>query len=341
MNNDTRHNVGASPPLSAADGGRERAADAAALFEFAEEGTGPPTAWRRAKFVGALSGFAAEKAAADAAAVSVDSAQRRTRSAAWTAVAAVLALCTAIGAAIVFVPTRPPAPTSGPPARISASLPARTIPFVPVVLPHVLTHARPSLPLLTFDRSAAAARSNVTTTPASAPEPAILAVPRPVEPQAAIPIPLPAPPSPSVPVAPARVAESTPPPARAEGVARAAEPVATTAASIDHDEREIRSLLDAYRDSYDRRDVASTARLWPGVDTAALSRAFGTIAQQQIDFEQCAFDVIGHRATARCSGSLQYVRRVGNSSPQSRSLYWDFELDRSTGQWLISRVTAQ
>jgi len=110
---------------------------------------------------------------------------------------------------------------------------------------------------------------------------------------------------------------------------------------INRDEREIRCLLDAYRESYDRRDVVSTARLWPGVNTAALSRAFGTIAKQQIDFEQCAFDVIGQRATARCSGSLQYVRRVGNSSPQSRLLSWDFELDRSTGQWLISRVTAQ
>jgi len=128
---------------------------------------------------------------------------------------------------------------------------------------------------------------------------------------------------------------------RAEEVARAAEPVITTAPPINRDEREIRSLLDAYRDSYDRRDVVSTARLWPGVNTAALSRAFGTIAKQQIDFEQCAFDVIGQRATARCSGSLQYVRRVGNSSPQSRLLSWDFELDRSTGQWLISRVTAQ
>jgi len=163
---------------------------------------------------------------------------------------------------------------------------------------------------------------------------------RPVEPPAAIPIPLPPPPSPSAPLAPARVAESAPS-VRAEEVARAAEPVITTAPPINRDEREIRCLLDAYRESYDRRDVVSTARLWPGVNTAALSRAFGTIAKQQIDFEQCAFDVIGQRATARCSGSLQYVRRVGNSSPQSRLLSWDFELDRSTGQWLISRVTAQ
>jgi hypothetical protein len=324
VSDDTRHNV---------EGSSAREAEDAALFEFAEEAHVPPSAWSRAKFVTALNWFAAEND--DAPVLIVDSVQHRRRLTPWIALAAGLALCIAVGGAIVLMPTRPP-------ARISDSLPAQTIPFVPTAPPLVIAEARPSLPLLTVDRTAAAIPANVETTRASAPAPAIAAVPRPVEPPAAPPVPLPVPPSPNVPVSPPRVAESAPPPARTEEVARAAEPAAVTAAStIDHDEREIRSLLDAYRDSYDRRDVVSTARLWPGVDTAALSRAFGTIAKQQIDFEQCAFDVIGHRATARCSGSLQYVRRVGNSSPQSRSLSWDFELDRSTGQWLISRVTAQ
>jgi hypothetical protein len=107
------------------------------------------------------------------------------------------------------------------------------------------------------------------------------------------------------------------------------------------DEREIRLLLDAYRQSYHRLDAVSTARLWPGVDTAALTRAFSTIASQQIEFEQCALDVLGARATARCDGSLQYVPRVGSAAPQSRSLSWAFELNRSTGRWLISGVSAQ
>jgi len=323
VSDDTRHNV---------QGSSAREADDAALFEFAEESNVPPSAWSRAKFVTPLNWFAAEND--DAATVTVDPAQHRRRLKPWIALAAGLALCIAIGGAIVLMPM-------GPPARISGSLPAQAIPLVPTALPHVLAEARPSLPLLAFDRTAAAAPANVETTRTSPPAPAIAAVPRPVEPPAATPVPLPAPPSPNLPVAPPGVAKSAPPPPRMEEVARAAEPAAVTASTIDHDEREIRSLLDAYRDSYDRRDVVSTARLWPGVDTAALSRAFGTIAKQQIDFEQCAFDVLGHRATARCSGSLQYVRRVGNSSPQSRSLSWDFELDRSTGQWLISRVTAQ
>jgi hypothetical protein len=130
-------------------------------------------------------------------------------------------------------------------------------------------------------------------------------------------------------------------PVRTETPARTPEPAAAASTAAERDEREIRDVLDAYRDSYVRRDVASTARLWPSVDTTALSRAFGTLASQELDFAQCSLDVIGQRATARCSGSLQYVRRVGNASPQSRALLWNFELDRSTGRWLISRVTAQ
>ena len=109
----------------------------------------------------------------------------------------------------------------------------------------------------------------------------------------------------------------------------------------------IRELLDAYRQSYDRLDAVSAARLWPGVDTAALSRAFSTLSSQAVEFDSCTLDLdvpAGaryQRATALCSGSVTYRRRVGNASPQSRALAWTFELDRSSGQWLIRRVVAR
>ena len=106
-------------------------------------------------------------------------------------------------------------------------------------------------------------------------------------------------------------------------------------------ELEIHRLLEAYEESYDWRDAVSAAMLWPGVDTGALSRAFSTLASQNLAFDHCAVEVLGGRATATCNGSLEYVRRVGNHAPQSRSLAWTFELDRHAGRWLISRVTAR
>jgi len=129
----------------------------------------------------------------------------------------------------------------------------------------------------------------------------------------------------------------------------ALEPINIREVELTQHRAAIRELLDAYRESYDRLDALSTARLWPGVDTAALSRAFSTLSSQQVDFDSCKLDLDqglsagGHyqRATALCSGSLTYTRRVGNASPQSRSLAWTFDLDRTSGRWLIRRVVAK
>jgi hypothetical protein len=153
-------------------------------------------------------------------------------------------------------------------------------------------------------------------------------------------------PSPPAPIAPSTVVEPVspePPPtvARTDTPDPVLDRVPLKESGLERDEGEIRSLLEAYRQSYLRLDVVSTAKLWPGVDTAALARAFGTIASQQLDFEQCAFDVSGQRAKAHCQGSLHYVRRVGNATRQSREMSWAFELDRSSGRWLIDRVTTQ
>ena len=249
------------------------------------------------------------------------------------------------------------------PAQASDSVvPASSVPFVSLALPRKLSQvtpavslsqvkpdlsrATPAVPLPTPDRNVTPppSRVRVATAPASVPAP-VKEGSRPVETLAAVPA---APvSSPTAPVSSeppvARPTVSEPPIAstRTEEPVRTPEPAAAASTAVARDESEIRGVLDAYRDSYVKRDVASTVKLWPGVDKAALSRAFATLASQQIDFAQCSLDVSGQRATARCSGSLQYVQRVGNGSPQSRSLLWNFDLDRSTGRWLISRVTAQ
>jgi hypothetical protein len=143
---------------------------------------------------------------------------------------------------------------------------------------------------------------------------------------------------------PVPVAANTPEPAPIS-----LEPINIRETELTQHRAAIRELLDAYRESYDRLDALSAARLWPGVDTAALSRAFSTLSSQQVDFDSCKLDVDqglpagGHyqRATAVCSGSVTYTRRVGNASPQSRSLAWTFDLDRTSGRWLIRRVVAK
>lgn len=146
------------------------------------------------------------------------------------------------------------------------------------------------------------------------------------------------------------IAEPEPPStARNEAAPAPFEPINIREVELTQHRSAIRELLDAYRESYDRLDAVSAARLWPGVDTAALTRAFSTLSSQEVDFDSCTLDLDrglpagGHyqQATALCSGSVTYVRRVGNAAPQSRALAWTFDLDRSSGRWLIRRVVAR
>jgi hypothetical protein len=105
-----------------------------------------------------------------------------------------------------------------------------------------------------------------------------------------------------------------------------------------NDQRAIRTILDAYRVAYEQRDTVAAARLWPGVDTRALTRAFGTLASHRMTFDRCDVAVTGMQAQARCDGTINYTPRVGDTQPQSRSMSWTFALDRSSGQWRISNV---
>jgi hypothetical protein len=154
---------------------------------------------------------------------------------------------------------------------------------------------------------------------------------------------------PRAPVAPP-IAEPEPPATASNDAAPPSfEPLNIRETELTQHRIAIRELLDAYRESYDRLDAVSAARLWPGVDTAALSRAFSTLSSQDVEFDSCTLDLDRglpagahyQQATALCSGSVTYVRRVGNTSPQSKVMAWTFLLDRSSGRWLIRRVMAK
>jgi hypothetical protein len=107
------------------------------------------------------------------------------------------------------------------------------------------------------------------------------------------------------------------------------------------DQRTIRTILEAYRAAYEKRDTVAASTLWPGVDTRALTRAFNTLASHRMIFDRCDVAVAGMQARARCNGTITYTPRVGDAQPQSRSMSWTFALDRSSGQWRISDVNAR
>jgi hypothetical protein len=106
-------------------------------------------------------------------------------------------------------------------------------------------------------------------------------------------------------------------------------------------EAAIRSVIDAYGRTYDRRDAASAALLWPGVDTFALARTFETLTSQRITFDRCDVSAASDRALAACTGAVVFVRRDGDGSAESVPVDWTFTLDRSSGKWKIADLTVR
>jgi hypothetical protein len=74
--------------------------------------------------------------------------------------------------------------------------------------------------------------------------------------------------------------------------------------------------------------------VWPGVDEAALARAFRGLTAQQIEFTNC--DVFGtaDKAEAACSGRATFVPKVGGDSI-SQPRAWHFRLRRDGSVWKI------
>jgi hypothetical protein len=97
-------------------------------------------------------------------------------------------------------------------------------------------------------------------------------------------------------------------------------------------------LLGRYERAYDTLDADAASSLWPSVDRAALGRAFGNITEQDLSFERCDVEVSGDEAQANCLGSLNYVHRAGDGSPQTQPLSWTFRFRRAGSDWRIARV---
>lgn len=155
--------------------------------------------------------------------------------------------------------------------------------------------------------------------------------------------------------APAEVAAS-PPPAPVESLAsppveptptpstpvESAPASASTPAAVDLSRvrAAVRGAIEQYRSAYERLDASAAQSVWPGVDAAALARAFGSLESQRLSFDDCAIELDGTTADATCSGRASVVPKVGGGSQTVRRT-WQFRLAQNGEEWKIARATVR
>jgi hypothetical protein len=247
----------------------------------------------------------------------------------------------------VSVATNPPAgaesttPAAPPPAPAPSTA---TTPSTPVASPAAASPpVSPAVPTPAIEtgRTPIRATEAVATPPAPRipAEPArTAAVPEPVVPPIAVPVPLPAP---SVVTAPPVV--PAPPPVAPAVAAPAAAPPAVAAASraaAAVDQTAVIEAVQEYAQAYGAMDVSAAAAVWPSVDRRALARAFGTLKSQELELGNCEVTIAEGSATARCRGTVAYVRKVGDQTPRTGRQEWVFKMRKIGDEWIIDTLDA-
>jgi len=231
-------------------------------------------------------------------------------------------------------PSSPPrvaaaTPSSRPAPATSASSRPATAPSTRPLEP--LTVSANPTPTQRAAAAAAAAASP------AAPRPSVEDAPRP----------------PSAPPAPADIAPPPPPSAdvaSATAAPPAAEPGAASAASapsvpvrtptVEADSA-IRDVLGRYRTAFNVLDARAASDVWPTLDQQTLNRAFAQLSEQNVSFDQCAIDVKGVLAQARCTGTIRFVPKIGSRAAQVEPRRWDFTLRKAYSGWVIHEVRAR
>lgn len=134
-----------------------------------------------------------------------------------------------------------------------------------------------------------------------------------------------------------------------EAVGVAEEPPSVPAPSAPPDAEEapvdrgaIERLLRAYEDAHDRRDAAAVAALWPTSDEAGLTRAFGSVKEQDLSFDQCTTtELTTDHGIVVCPGEIRYVRLVGGGTPQIRKAVWTISVARTSDHWSVQNVVVR
>jgi hypothetical protein len=140
---------------------------------------------------------------------------------------------------------------------------------------------------------------------------------------------------------PAPPSAVTAPAAEVAALPAAPPPATTPPAAEPSQESVVRSVLNRYASAYSALDAAAAQRVWPGVNRAALSRAFEGLASQEIALGDCRIDVAAANAQARCAGTATWSPKVGGGGARTEARDWTFELARAGSGWQIVSARVQ
>jgi hypothetical protein len=136
----------------------------------------------------------------------------------------------------------------------------------------------------------------------------------------------------------------TQPPLSPPPLAAIATPAAATVVDVDpvvDEAARVRAVLQRYQAAYGRLDATQVHAIWPGVDRAALARAFEGLESQALTFKACDVRLSGATANAVCTGSTRYVPRIGSHEPRVEQLAWNFTLRKRADDWEIETARAE
>jgi hypothetical protein len=134
-------------------------------------------------------------------------------------------------------------------------------------------------------------------------------------------------------VAAAPAKESAPP---SSAPSAATPPPAREAATVG-----VQSVIDRYRAAFNSLNTGGISSFWPTVNERALAKAFEQLQAQRFDFDGCQIDVSGQFARALCSGTANFITKVGSKAPRTEPRRWTFHLSRAANGWIIDRVESR
>jgi hypothetical protein len=106
------------------------------------------------------------------------------------------------------------------------------------------------------------------------------------------------------------------------------------------EERTIRAVLGRYEAAYNRLDAAAASAVRPSIDRQALARAFEGLVSQTVRLGSCAVTVTGVSAQAACTGTAQWIPRIGGQT-QIATRQWRFDMKKTGADWIILSATVR
>jgi hypothetical protein len=113
------------------------------------------------------------------------------------------------------------------------------------------------------------------------------------------------------------------------------------AAVVVDDAAQVRAVLQKYQAAYERLDAGLVHAVWPGVNEAALARAFGGLESQALTFKTCDVQLRGATAQVACTGTTRYVPKIGSREPRVDPLAWNFTMRKRADDWQIETARAE